>query len=173
MDAQTIALLPNEDRTREGLARVRNAKPLLQERAAACRALAQKLLVEADGLDLILTGLDKVEGEPATTTTTSTPSTNGNGQPEDHTTPPRGIAAVRLVIQGGGVWKAADIHAELKRRGWVSSELKNPKAATEAAIYRLWHDNREVERVAPGRYRYIGKPIANGSNGNRVATLMT
>src|ERR687883_187311 len=115
----TMAQVPNDEQTREGLIRVRDMSPLLKERADACRAAAAKLLSEAEGIDMILRGIAAVEGggPAASTTTPQQPNGNGHGSENGGL---RGIAAVREIMKDGGIWKARDVHNEVERRGWVS-----------------------------------------------------
>lgn len=58
-------------------------------------------------------------------------ATNGDG--------PRGEAAVLAILkeQPRRGWMAADVHAALEARGWISPQAKHPRAGTDAALNRL------------------------------------
>jgi hypothetical protein len=62
---------------------------------------------------------------------------------------PRGREAIRLIVhQRPGLWKLADLRAEMKQRGWFTS----PKAV-EVAVMRLC-ESGEAERRGKGLYEF-------------------
>ena len=63
----------------------------------------------------------------------------------------------------GGVWRAADMLEELKKRGWESEHSQNPVRAVEAAMNRLWKVKGEIERVGRGQYVYKSLPASPSS----------
>ena len=69
---------------------------------------------------------------------------------------PRGEEAIRLLLGQnlGGFWSSDDIHATLELRGWISTEAKHPRAATEAALARLV--KKGVLSKNAGVYHYMG-----------------
>ncbi|HXH88002.1 MAG TPA: hypothetical protein VNI55_05285 [Gaiellaceae bacterium] len=68
--------------------------------------------------------------------------------------PPRGRDAIRQVMRASGrTWSNAELIAELQRRNWVDANAKQPEAAIRVAARRL-ADDGELEKVAPGVYRY-------------------
>lgn len=99
------------------------------------------------------------EREPGTISTNDT-APPGQEIGRTFSTPdrPAGIDAIRRVMREGGVWNAKALLAELERRGWEPKNAKHPRAATEAALNRLWKVKGEVERVGRGQYTYKGFP---------------
>ncbi|MFN8224593.1 MAG: hypothetical protein U0R50_15245 [Gaiellales bacterium] len=65
-----------------------------------------------------------------------------------------GISAIREVIaeEPERVWTAADVHARLQERGWISPTARYTRQGIEAAISRLVRAG-ELDRIARGRYR--------------------
>jgi len=69
---------------------------------------------------------------------------------------PRGEAAVIRVLSEDSdrLWRAAEVHSVLEERGWISPEVKHPRAGTDAALNRLVRKG-VLSRRADGHY-YIG-----------------
>ncbi len=127
-----------------------------ESQAARRERQIERLQGEALALREIANGMRTLLGE----------APQGNSGEEGATaTPPRssgmrpeGMEAVRRIMSDGGIWTAAQLLAEMKKRGWESRGSKNPIRPTEAAINRLWKVKMEIERVGRGQYRYIGLP---------------
>ncbi|MFN0181191.1 MAG: hypothetical protein ACKVZ0_20485 [Gemmatimonadales bacterium] len=66
---------------------------------------------------------------------------------------PYGVQAIREVLlrAPARVWSAAEIHACLEQRGWISPSAQYPLQGTEAVISRLVRRG-ELRRVSRGRY---------------------
>jgi hypothetical protein len=63
---------------------------------------------------------------------------------------PRGRQAVRMIVhERPGVWTLADLHAEMKRRGWFTSNK-----AVDVAVTRLVR-SQEARHVGLGRYEFL------------------
>ena len=102
---------------------------------------------------------------------------NGNGHaiqepkaappPVENT--PRGREAVRLIVQERpGVWTLAKLRAEMKRRGWFTSNK-----GVDVAVTRLAADG-EARRVGRGRYEFFdpnGKEGASESEPSDAAMI--
>jgi hypothetical protein len=91
--------------------------------------------------------------------------TNGNGHaevpepltldeiPEDA---PRGREAIRLIVrEKPGVWTLANLRAELKRRGWFTSNK-----GVDVAVTRLTRSG-EAQRVGKGRYAFPAPEVGD------------
>ena len=87
---------------------------------------------------------------------------NGNGSGHAASAPvaapdppdeiPRGREAVRLIVRDRpGVWTLRDLRAEMKRRGWFTSNKGLDVAVTRLAA------SKEARRVGKGRYEF-GSP---------------
>ncbi len=64
---------------------------------------------------------------------------------------PRGREAVRLIVrERPGVWALSDLRAEMKRRGWFTSNKGLDVAVTRLAA------SGEARRVGKGRYEFFG-----------------
>jgi hypothetical protein len=82
---------------------------------------------------------------------------NGNGHvaalsvvPEPAEDPPRGREAIRLIVrERPGLWALVDLRAEMKRRGWFTSDK-----GVDVAVTRLVGSN-EARRVGKGRYEFF------------------
>ena len=87
------------------------------------------------------------------------PMLNGNGnghvsEPEAMPEPvddgPRGREAVRLIVrERPGLWSLVDLRAEMKRRGWFTSNK-----GVDVAVTRLCRSG-EARRVGKGRYEFF------------------
>jgi hypothetical protein len=82
-------------------------------------------------------------------------------RPRNRSIRPKGMEAVRLVMQEGGVLTADEILADLKQRDWDPKDSKDPIGSIQAAILRL-RKKAEVEQVGRGKYRYLGAPARRG-----------
>jgi hypothetical protein len=80
---------------------------------------------------------------------------NGNGHSEVAAderadASPRGREAVRLIVhERPGIWTLRDLRAEMKRRGWFTSNK-----GVDVAVTRLVA-NGEARRVGKGRYEFF------------------
>ena len=85
--------------------------------------------------------------------------TNGNGHPPAEKAP-RGREAIRRIVrERPGVWTLAELRAEMKRRGWFTSNK-----GVEVAVVRLC-DAGECRRDGKGRY------VFPASHGEEVAIV--
>lgn len=87
--------------------------------------------------------------------------TNGNGSHNGHAAEsesgpdaaedgPRGREAIRLIVAARyGLWALADLRAEMKRRGWFTSNK-----GVDVAVTRMCA-NGEARRVSKGRYEFF------------------
>jgi len=161
--------------------------PQLNEQALLRRRLAQRLVTEAKALEQIISAVGALsdpdgavdnppeaalspetalatEGSPRATLARAVSSTaSAHGTEEG----PRGTEAVRAVMREGGVWTTERVFEEVRKRGWIDSNVMHPRKAIETALNRLHGKYREIERVGRGRYRYKTAPtdqtLLNGS----------
>lgn len=80
---------------------------------------------------------------------------------------PTGVSALRRLLDedAARVWSAAELHEELRVRGWLSSTAVHHRQSVEAVISRLVRRG-EVERLSPGRFRPLpGRADTRGPYG--------
>ncbi len=118
---------------------------------------AEGLEREAAAVRKLIEATQQLGGERVAALLTST-NGNGNGHsevPEPLTLDeisedaPRGREAIRRIVQERpGVWTLANIRAEMKRRGWFTSNKGVDVAVTRLAA------SGEARRVGKGRYAF-------------------
>jgi hypothetical protein len=73
---------------------------------------------------------------------------NGNGHKPETLKEPRGREAIRLIVrERPGIWTLRELRAEMKARGWYTSDT-----GVEAAAKRLCDVNLEGRRIGRGRF---------------------
>ncbi len=120
---------------------------------------------EAEALTTIIRGIERLVGGESTVQLRLTPSSSDNGRGEEREVQVveeepglRGRDAVRHVMQDGRPWKLQAVIAEVKRRGWVRPDSRNPESAIRETIRRLTRDG-EAEKVAHATYRLIPEEL--------------
>jgi hypothetical protein len=136
---------------------VTEAMAKLRADATRNRRIESEARAEAEQAERALTALEAVVGKPSVAEGQTTM------EPADAEAPskgdePRGEAAVQRVMAENpdGFWTAAEVHAALDARGWISPGAKHPRAGTDAALGRLVK-KRIISKNA-GVYHYMGGP---------------
>src|SRR5947209_4437795 len=127
--------------------------------AARSRRIEAESRADAERAEQAIAALEAVVGEPVQSQVEATmeiaietQAANGDG--------PRGEAAVLAVLdeRPRRAWKAADVHAALVERGWISPQAKHPRAGTDAALNRLVR--KGVLRRGDGRRYFIPREVS-------------